>query len=695
MNREIRHTPWLFSALCMLLMLGCANERIQKEGMSLLQSGHIEEGLEKLEALSKKQPQDANLRAQWLSQRQMAIAKLTADGDQARAAGRWEEAVSYYQRILKLEPTHQRAQRGLAAVETDQAQAQTVRDADALLQKGDVIGAEDKLRGVLTQNPNQREARILMRKVEDKQARKPVAEMDLNTVYNKPVTLEFRDANLKMVFEALSRNTNINFVMDKDVRSDLKTTIFVKQSSLDEALDLILTTNQLEKKVLNDKTVLIYPNIPTKTRDYQELAIKAFYLANADAKNVMNMIRTFIKTRDIFVEDKLNMLVMRDTPDAIRMAEKLVALQDMPEPEVMLELEVLEITGSKLTELGIKYPGQITMDLLSSKEAAADGTTTKSDATVSAAGKTLLLSDLAHITQDRVEIGGLSASLNLRRELGDANILANPRIRARNKEKAKIKIGDRVPVITTTQSTTNNTSTDNVQYIDVGLIVEMEPDIHLNDDLAVKLSLEVSQVLKEIKLTNSLAYQIGTRNVNTVLRIKDGETQILGGLIRNEDRTSSSRIPGLGDLPFLGRLFSSQRDSRDKTEIVLAITPHIINNIQRPNIEDSEFWSGTEAALRSGPIGGSPLPNSGMAPGMPGQFMPERGGMPGQPTGPTGLMPPGMRPPGFPSPQIPQGFQSFPGQFGQPAPEEPVEDNQPEDIPPDDIPPEEIPPEAQ
>jgi general secretion pathway protein D len=171
----------------------------------------------------------------------------------------------------------------------------------------------------------------------------------------------------------------------------------------------------------------------------------------------------------------------------------------------------------------------------------------------------------------------------------------------RDREKAKILIGDKVPVVTTTS--TNTFVTENIQYLDVGLKLEVEPEIHLRDEVGLKLSLEVSSLVSSVKTNNgSQAYQIGTRNFSSALRLRDGETQILAGLISDEDRRSANRIPLIGELPLLGRLFGSQNDSRQKNEIVLSITPHLIRNIQRQGPAAESFWSGTEANLRDRPL---------------------------------------------------------------------------------------------
>src|ERR1700761_9253314 len=164
-----------------------------------------------------------------------------------------------------------------------------------------------------------------------------------------------------MVFEVLSRQTGVNFVFDKDVKSDGKTTIYVQQVPVEQAIDLVIGQNQLARQVLSDNMVLIYPNTPIKQKEYQDEIVKTFYLTNADPKKAQDLLKTVLNAKTLYVDDKANMIVMRDTPEAVRMAEKLVTSLDLADPEVMLEVEVLEISRSNLTQLGIEYPTTATL----------------------------------------------------------------------------------------------------------------------------------------------------------------------------------------------------------------------------------------------------------------------------------------------------------------------------------------------
>jgi general secretion pathway protein D len=295
-----------------------------------------------------------------------------------------------------------------------------------------------------------------------------------------------------------------------------------------------------------------------------------------------------VKTRDVFIDDKLNLLVMRDTPDAIRLAEKLIAAQDLAEPEVMLDVEILEVARNRLTELGIRWPTQLAVGV---EGAGGPGSVTLAETKGSWDNLT------------RIDITDPAVILNLRKQDGDTNLLANPRIRVKNREKAKIHIGDKLPVITTT-STANVGISESVTYLDVGLKLDVEPNVFLEDDVAMKVGLEVSNIVQEIRSANgTLTYRIGTRNTATMLRLKNGETQVLAGLIQDEERNTADKVPGLGELPVLGRLFGSRKGERNKTEIVLLITPHVVRNLERPGATALQFMSGTESAVGGGSIG--------------------------------------------------------------------------------------------
>ena len=591
---------------------GCVADRLHRDGMNEINQGGFEDGITKLAAAVKADPNNLTYRLDWRARKEAAVQQLIASGDGARAAGKPEEAESDYRRVLVIEPTNDRARRGLDSVEADRRHAARVAKADQLLKSKQLDLAEAEVRAVLGEDPGFAPAVQLAAAIDA--AKGPVTAVPkLHTQDNRPVSLQFRDAPTKMVFEVLARQTGINFIFDKDVKSDGKTTIFVSQVSVEQAIDLILTQNQLARQVLSENMVLIYPNTPAKQKDYQDEIVHTFYLTNAGPKDAESMLKTVLGSKTLYVDERSSQITIRDTPEHVRMAEKLVASLDVPEPEVLMEVEVLEITRSLADQLGINYPSNVAF---------------KATSLANPGSTALVLSDIAKQNSNSIAVSSLGVSVDLLKTVGLTNVLSSPRIRAKNKEKARVLVGNRVPVVTSGSSaTTGGTySTSSVQYIDVGLTLDVQPTIHLDGDVAIKVGLEVSSILKEIDVPignggTTIAYQIGTRNFSSLLELKDGETQVLAGLIQDSDQKNSTHIPGLGDMPILGRLFGSTGTTRDKSEIVLSITPHIIRAQSRPNSESMEFWYGTETQTRSAPFSSAPAgaaggsPNTAMIPG--------------------------------------------------------------------------------
>ena len=579
-----------------LLLAACATGPTPiEDARKRFDEGRSDEALALLQKASREDPENSALRTEYYRMRDVVIAQWLSQAESLRQSQRFDAAETLYRRALSHDATTPRATAGLAQIETDRRHAALAAQAEQLVRAGKFREAQDVLRPVLTENPQQKEARRLQRVIDDKLVPPVIVSAALKPASPKPISIELRDVTLRNIFETLQRATGINFIFDRDVRSDQRTTILLRDASIEDAIRMVLLTSSLEQKVLNDNTVFIFPNTPQKLREYQELVVKGFYLANADVKQTANMIRTLVKTRDIFIDEKINLLVIKDTPAAIRLAERLIAAQDLAEPEVMLEVEVIEVASNWLQQLGLRFPDTIAWSLVGA--AGVPGQVT--------------LPEWLNRSSDlvRLQFTDPLFLLNIKQNDGSANVLANPRIRVKNKEKARVHIGDRVPVITTTAAATGGFVSESVSYLDIGLKLEVEPLIFLEDEVGIKVGLEVSNIVKEIRSvgSNSLNYQIGTRNAATVLRLKDGETQVLAGLISREDRRSADRVPGLGELPVVGRLFSNTNDTRNRTEIMLLITPHLARALIRPDASSVEFAAGTEASTGVPRLGGAPL----------------------------------------------------------------------------------------
>ena len=532
---------------------GCASTAID-DADRLSQAGRFEEALQELDSALRSRPEDAALRSAHRRQRDRVLVQMSAQAELALAAGRVDQAQSLLDRarllgpqeprVLSLAQQVERARRASAAQAS--AAAPATATATATAQIFDTAPAS----------------------------------LVLGPAFQKPVTLEFREAPLRQVFEALARSSAVNFVFDKDVRTDNRVTVFLRAVTLDEAMRVILSTQQLDRKLLNDNTVLIYPNTAPKQREHQELQTRVLYLVNADPKQAQALVRTMTKTRDLFVDERLNALVVRDTPEVVRQIERLLATIDLAEPEVVMAVEVLEVASDRLTELGLGWPTTLSLG-------------------IPGGASTVNLGSPGF----RGLVANPAISASLRGVAGNTNLLANPTIRARNREKAKVQIGEKLPVFTATAATVNVAGSTAVNYLDVGLKLDVEPSVQLDGEVIIKVALEVSNLLREVSGPNaSLAYQVGTRMTTTSLRLKDGQTQVLAGLINDQDRRAATGLPGLSQLPLLGRLFGVQRDERNKTEIVMLITPHIVRNLAVLDTRATTLPSGTDALPGATPL---------------------------------------------------------------------------------------------
>jgi general secretion pathway protein D len=589
----LRLSPKLAVPLAIAVLLsGCAAQMAYREGNALLSQDKVEAGLVKYQEAVAADPTNVVYKTAYLRARDGTTNRLLTEADRLVADGKAGLALQNYQRVLAIDPVNDRARAGLRQVEADRRHAVLIEDARAAVERKDYEAARQKLGAVLSERPGHEQARQLLAEVNDKLSVAP-AEASLDKAFKTPISLEFRDAPIKQIFEVISRHSGLNFLFDKDVKTDQRASIFLKNSTVESAVYYLLMTNQLERQVMDGNTILIYPNVAAKQKEYQEMTVKTFYLANAEAKSIANTLKTILKSRDVVVDEKLNLVILRDSPEAVKLATQLVQLQDVPEPEVVLDVEVLEVQRNRLLDLGVDWP------------------TTLSFAPLKNVGDVpLTIDQLRGLNSSNIGISSISAQITAQKTDGDANTLAAPRIRVRNKEKAKVVIGDKLPTITTTISSgVGGFASESVNYVDVGLTLNVEPTIYLNNEIGIRISLEASTLVDTVTTkSGTTAYRIGTRSAATMLQLKDGENQVLAGLIKNDDRSSATHLPGLGDLPVVGRLFGSRQDTRDKTEVVLSITPHLVRNIQRPAANVAEFSAGTEASFRRRPDGAARAP---------------------------------------------------------------------------------------
>lgn len=586
---EKPYMPWL---LAILLLSSCTSTKLQmneqelrfNEARQLIVSGQYEAGVEQLQGLIRDYPAQAQYRNELRIQQKIHTNSLLTRADKALAVDDIVVAENIYQQVLLMEPEQTRALTGMQRINQSQNHTMMMTNARAAYEKGDLYTAQNLTRAILAENADHVEARSLFEEIESKQNEKKVSAPLVRSAFQQPITLELKDVPIKAAFEYLSKAGKINFTYDSELPDSKRASLFVRDTPIEDAIEILLITHQLGKKILNANTVLIYPL--SRSQEYQEQFVRSFYLHNMDAKRAMNLIKTVVKTKDLYIDEKLNTLVMRDSMESVQIAEKLIASQDLSDPEVMLEVEVMEINRRNLEELGIRYPSQISLGV-QGKQDNGSGSVTLTPGRLSLAELKNFNSGLGVFT-----ISDPVLAMNLLQQDNDTNLLANPQIRVKNRDKAKIHVGDKIPVLTSVANSTGFVS-QTVSYIDVGIKLDVEPTIMLQNQVSIKVGLEVSNVTDQVKTdTGVLAYTIGSRNANTTLQLKDGETQILAGLFRDDSQNVTNKVPGLANLPLIGRLFRNTNSDKRKNEIVLLITPHILHNITPANAVYTSFPSG-------------------------------------------------------------------------------------------------------
>ena len=608
MSLSFSSTPIVASCLLALgLLSGCATYLEERRADRLLADGQVDAGLASLAELAKTDP--TGFRLKYIQTRDGVLRDLLQKARRFASQKKTQEARETFEAMLRLDPHSDAALAGIAALSREARESEQMARAKTSLDQGDPEGALRSLNELLLENPGQAEALRQRQDIEIERNRGLASEPVLAESLRKPVTLELRDVGIQTVLEILSRTSNVNFVLDKDVKSDIKTTIFAKDTTVEDALNLVLRTSQLNKKVLNESTLLIYADIEEKRKRYEDLVMRTFYLKNADPKKVQEMVRTLVAPQSMFMDDRLKMLIVRDKLQVIAAIERLIATYDMADPEVVLEVEILELNENGLLNAGVQVPDRLAASVYG--RAGMPGQ--------------LTVDELKHLGKGNFQLflPDPLLVLHLKQTRSDAKTLANPRIRVSNRHKAKVLIGDKVPVITTTVNQSSSASTESISYLDVGLKLEVMPEIHVDGEVTMAVDLEVSNVVKEIRSTTGLlAYQIGTRNANTVLRLRDGETQVLAGLLKDEQNHNAAGIPGVGQVPGVGRLFSNQTSTHGRSEIVLLITPRVVRAMPTPPAHAVEFASGTADSAGIRPMRLTPGGRYGASDSQPAQSSP-------------------------------------------------------------------------
>lgn len=427
----------------------------------------------------------------------------------------------------------------------------------------------------------------------------------LNPASNDPISLTFsRDTPVKDIYRALGNAFGINVLFDQAVKDD-RITIELRDVTAQAALERVMQAANHFYKVLDEKTIIVIPDNPQARRDYEDLVIRTFYLSNGDAEQVTNVVRTMIEARNVFPLKALNAITIRDTADKVRIAEKIIEANDKAKAEVVVQVELVQLDLNRIRDFGMAISGFPTEDGASASAIAqpTDGTGKAfTGGTIHDIAKAIgSIRDI----QNKVTFTIPTATYSMLKSQGNSELLANPELRISEGEKATLHIGQRIPVpVTTIQGINPNTNTGtgnnnfsapytSFQYQDVGIKVAMEPRVHHNHEVTLKLTVEVSNRGTDVEFAGQRQPTFATRTIESTIRLKNGETNFLAGLIQSNKVQSETKTPLLGDLPFIGRLFTNEHRDETRTDLVLTMTPHII---RMPDITEEDLapmWVGT------------------------------------------------------------------------------------------------------
>ena len=591
-----------------LLATGCATSSGLRRAAAAEQRQDYDIAVAEYTHVLRQHPDDAGAR------QALERAKLRASSDHLQAArrlaatGKLDQALVEYELALELNPTNS---------EIDTA----LRDVRSQLRTKVAVAREGKT-----------ELQTLIERARDT----PPVGLELPSDVRLPTSLVFRDASSRDVYLAIARFANISLSFDPTFRA-APLTIDLRNNTLEAALRTVSETTQSFYRVTGARSVLIIPDTPTKRREFEEEVVRTFYLSNADLKETMDLLRMVLDARRVSPVTATNAITVKDTPERIAAAARVISAIDKARPEVIIDVELLEVDRTRLQEYGLQ--------IASSGSPGINGS-----ASVSAgANGALSLQALRSLTQADVLLANLP-SLYYRLLKTDTNTrtLANPQLRTSEGMPAQARFGERVPVPVTTftpfaQGGAAQQPITSFNYENIGVNIDITPRTHHDDD--VTLSLKIS--VQSISGTGFGGLPtFGNREISTVIRLRDGETNMLAGLIRDDERKVLEGLPGLSDLPVIGRLFAHSRMENSQTDIILTLTPHIVRVL---DLDESDLL-----AFRVGRDSGAPaiqLP-AFLPAFQPGDTPPRD--TPAQPAGPSSVIGP---PPGTQRPVLPSAGQ--------------------------------------
>jgi general secretion pathway protein D len=472
----------------------------------------------------------------------------------------------------------------------------------------------------------------------------------LRPVSNEPLTLHIQE-DAKVVYQAIGKAAGINVLFDPEYTSK-RIQVDLNNVSLLDALRIVGTISNTFWRPVTENTIFVAANTTARHHELDEQAVQTFYLSNAwqqnDLTDVQTAIRNLLTNTKVFAVASQNAIVIRGTPDELLLAEKLINDLDKARPEVVVDIAVLEVSKNWEKTLGIAWPSSIGVALQPPTSSSSSSSSSSSGTGTCASGNSaacVTLYNLAHLKASNFAVTVGSATANLLLTDTNTKILQNPRIRATDSQKATMKIGSKIPIATgsyqTGAATAVVSSLVNTQftYTDVGVNIEMTPTVHFDRDVTLKIKIEVTSQSGSVTISGVTEPIISQRVVDQVIRLREGEASILGGIQDNQDTTSSTGIPGLSSIPILKYIFGSKDHTISDDELVFLVVPHVVRSqsLEQVNLRTVDTGAGTSIELRHAPAGDSnlnPAPNPASSPAPPprppANAQPSVGTVPGQ-----------------------------------------------------------------
>ncbi|HKT89269.1 MAG TPA: cohesin domain-containing protein [Candidatus Sulfotelmatobacter sp.] len=504
-------------------------------------------------------PKDLRYRAAFERLRFQAAAELVHEGQKLRADGKLDEAVANFQKALAIDPSLFIAQQELTRT---------------LKMINDQKNPQPQAAGP----PNGLEKRI-------QEAAGPT---ELAPISNVPITVKMLSTKSDVVYRTIGQLAGVNVLFDPDYTPRV-ISVDLNGVTLQQALEITALESKTFWRPVTSNTIFVATDNPAKRKELEQSVLKTFYLSNlsqpTELQDVVNAIRAVLDVQRVQQLLSQNALVVRGTPDQIALAEKLVDDLDKPRPEVLVDIAVMQVSRDRAKTLGFNPPTSATVTLQSNINPTNTTTGTGTTGSTGSSGANgINLNTLGNLNATDFQVTIPSANLSFLMNNSDTKLIQNPQIRALDGQKASLKIGDRVPVATGSFQPgiggvgINPLVNTQFQYLDVGVNIDITPRVHANGEVTLKISMDVSAVTGQQNIGGISQPIIGQRKIEHEIRLKDGEANLLGGIMEDHQTQSLAGIPGLAQIPILKYLFGQTNTDHSENEIVFAIVPHIIRS---------------------------------------------------------------------------------------------------------------------